>query len=294
MISNKTKSMSTQILSFDSALLWPSEQSFFNDDCPQTQHCSEITPQLASDDWFQEFEDIKSLAFGLELDLNNEPELSLEAMTKEVDIQYQSKADINDYLDSTAFLSPVSTEPSSPQTSDGYTVEYSDRDTISMLEEILSANSSDSEYVDNELDSELNIQSITEVLKEEVESTPSSPETPSAPKRQCKRKAQQLEGKPNKRSKTTVTERKERKRNQNKSAANRYRQKKKAELDTIEQQSSRLLEINNRLKAELQKLQTEFKVVHPLAKMAFAANPQKALELQFLDIRVIKENLLIN
>lgn len=306
MIANKTKTnqMSAEILSFDSALLSPADQSFFSDDCLQTQHCSEITPQLASDEWLQDFEDIRSFCDGLELSLNYEPEFSLEAMSKEVDIQYQPKADdLIDYLDSTAFMSPLSIEPSSPLSIVGSPPAEQQLDScmdtsaITLLEEILSANSSDSECLSEQcFDSELSIQCTTEVSKdlEMAEKTSSEAEVKESPKRQYKRKLQTTETnvKPKKRSKTTVTERRERKRNQNKSAANRYRQKKRAELDTIENQQSVHEDINKQLREQLQKLQMEFKVVYPLAKAAFASDPNKALQLQMLDIRVLSDNLL--
>jgi hypothetical protein len=291
MIANKTKQMSTEILNFDSALLSPTEQSFFSDDCPQSQHFSEITPQLDSDEWIREFEDIRSFC-DFDFNLNNEPELTLEAITKEVDTQHHSKAnEIIDYLDSSAFLSPLSTAPSSPQS---VYDNSADTSAITLLEELLSANSSDSEFISNEcLDSELNIQMITEVSKDSKNDEILPPETKSIPKRQYKRKALQTNEnlKPIKKNKT-ITEKKERKRKQNKSAANRYRQKKRAELDDIEEQRNKFLEINNELRAQLQKLQMEFKVVCPLAEAAFASDPLKATQLLMLGSRVQTHNLL--
>jgi len=300
MIANKTKQMSTEILSFDSALLSPADQSFFSDDCLQTQHYSEITSQLASDDWLQGFEDIRSFCNDLEISLNNEPEFTLEAMEKEADTQYQTKDnEIIDYFDSSAFMSPLSLEPSSPQAIDGSPIEHQldsgvETSAMSLLEEILSANSSDSESLTDQcFDSELSLQCITEVSKDSEISEEIS-QIRSVPKRQYKRKAQTNDTNigTNKRSKKTVTERKERKRNQNKSAANRYRQKKRAELDDIEYEQRIYEENNNKLKAQLQKLQMEFKVVYPLAKAAFSSDPNKSLLLQMLDIRVLSDNLL--
>jgi len=304
MIANKTNQMSTEILSFDSALHSPADQSFFSDDCLQTQHCSEITSQLASDEWLQDFEDIRSFCDGIELShFNYEPEFSLEAMAKGVDTQYQTKADeLIDYLDSTAFMSPQSIEPSSPQSIVGSPIEYQldleeDNSAITLLEEILSANSSDSESLSDQcFDSELNIQCITEVSKDSEKGAKTS-STEDRPKRQYKRKLQTNEKiketvKSKKRSKKTPNERRERKRSQNKSAANRYRQKKRAELDVIEHHQDEQEQINNKLKAQLQKLQMEFKVVYPLAKAAFAADSNKALQLQMVDIRVLTDNLL--
>jgi len=299
MIANKTKQMSTGIVhnAFDLALLSPADQSFFSDGYLQIQHCSEITSQLPSDDWLQDFEDIRSFC-DFEISLNNEPELTLEAMDKEADPQYQTKeVEIIDYLDSTAFMSPLSLEPSSPQAIDGSPNEHQldsevETSAMSLLEEILSANSSDSESLsDQSFDSELSLQCIAEVSKDSEMSEEISSQITSVPKRQYKRKLQTNVG-TNKRSKKTVTERKERKRDQNKSAANRYRQKKRAELDDIEFQQSIYEENNNKLKAQLQKLQMEFKVVYPLAKAAFSSDPNKSLLLQMLDIRVLSDNLL--
>jgi len=300
MIANKSNQMSIEIMSFDSALLSPSEMSFFStDDGLQTQYYSEITPQSASDEWM--LQDLEDMTFcdGFEFPLTYEPELTLEAMTKEADTQYQSKSnEIIDYLDSTAFLSPLSIEPSSPQTSEADVGQQLDSEMtiasdMTLLEELLSANSSDSEYLSDQcFDSELNIQSITEVSKEsQKKESPPLEATKKAPKREYKRKAQPLEQKKNKKSKT-LNERRERKRTQNKSAANRYRQKKREELCGIEKEQNNYEETNNRLKAQLQKLQMEFKVIFPLAKAAFAADPHKSLEIQMVDLRVLNKNLL--
>lgn len=292
MIALKTKPMmSTEILSFEAALLSPLDQPF-SDGGPPTQHCS--------DQWLQEFEDIRSFCEGLEFDLDYEPELSLEAMTKEVETQYQSKSDdLIDYLDSSAFLSPISIEPSSPQYAEHDIQETResgiDSETaISLLEEILVANSDDTSVSAQGYDSELTLGSasddarVIQVLEPVVVAE-------SRPKRQIKRKVREVEvtEKPRpKKSKSSVEAKRERKRSQNKCAANRYRQKKRAELDGIELQCNDVAEANARLKAQLQKLQMEFKVVYPLAKAAFASDPNRSLQLQMLDIRVLNEELL--
>jgi len=192
MIALKTNHvMSTEILAFDSALLSPTDQSFFND-CPETQHCSEITSQLASDEWLQDFEDIRHFCDGLELSLNYEPELTLEAMTKEVDTQYQSKSDvIIEYLESSALLSPESIEPLSPP-------QYAEQETlaeaaISLLEEILVANAdgnSSSEQCYDELIIPFTPDSEASIVSDSPAVTP-TPE--GRPKRRIKRKAQELE-----------------------------------------------------------------------------------------------------
>jgi len=311
MIANKANQ-----LSMETALeagLWPPEQSFFGNDCPPSQ--SYITPQspqlvTSDDEWLQDFEVFRGLCDGLELGLNYEPELSLEAMTKEVDTQYQSKTDdLVDYLDSTAFLSPQSLEALSPKPSDGNHFESElnfaaqELDTTSamtILEEILSSSSANSTDTEDCLDADLGIQSVTEVSKEWPSIDTSFVETNATPKRrQTKRKAKEMDvclpktkPKANKRHKTTVTEKRERKRDQNKSAANRYRIKKRAELESIDDLQDQYSKANDELRAQLQKLQMEFKVVFPLAKAAFASDANKALQLQMLDIRVLNDNLL--
>lgn len=291
MLTLKTKPMmSTEILSFDSALLSPADQSFTNG-CPQTQHCSEIKALLASDQWLQDFDDIRHFCEGLDLDLEYEPELSLEAMTKEVETQYQSKEDdIIDYLDSSAFLSPVSIEPSSPQY-DGHSGQDTGIDSetaISLLEEILVANS-DNSLAESELtlafaSDEAEVPAVADTVVV----------TEGRPKRQTKRKAPEVETieKPKAKKSKSNESKRERKRSQNKYAANRYRQKKRAELDGMEKEYNEYAEANATLKAQLQKLQMEFKVVYPLAKAAFASDPNRSLQLQMLDIRVLNGELL--
>jgi cyclic AMP-dependent transcription factor ATF-4 len=314
MIANKANGLSMET-ALDAGL-WPPEQSFFGNDCPPSQ--SYITPQsphlvTSDDEWLQDFEVFRGLCDGLELGLNYEPEMSLEAMTKEVDTQYPSKTDdLVDYLDSTAFLSPQSLEALSPKSSDGSdgnhfeseldfaAQELNTTSAMTILEEILSSSSANSTDTEDCLDAELGIQSVTEVSKEWPSIDMSFVETHATPKRrQTKRKAKEMDvclpkskPKANKRSKTTVTEKRERKRDQNKSAANRYRIKKRAELESIDDLQNQYSKANDELRAQLQKLQMEFKVVFPLAKAAFAADANKALQLQMLDIRVLNDNLL--
>ena len=321
MISNQTKPkmISTiDMFSLDSAV-WPPDQSFWSDGY-QTQHCSEVSPQspqqtLTSDDyWIHEFEKIHECL--LESDLNNEPDFSFEAMHKEVTARDDTEGeDILNYLDSTAFLSPVSLEPNSPkQQLDGNQFDerlslplddkWNNTTGMAILEEILSANSSDSEVSEQCFDSELNVQYFTETefqVSEESQTIGSaSVVTQEKPKKRLtKRKVSQIEDpidlkkeKPIKKSKTSMNEKKERKRNQNKSAANRYRMKKRAELETIEKQQNRRMDENIKLKDQLQKLQMEFKVVYPLAKAAFASDAGRKALLELLDIRVKQKELL--
>jgi len=292
-------------ISLDSAV-WPPEQSFFSNDCPITE--SYITSQsplvVSSDDnWLQDLEVFRGLCDGLELDLNYEPEFTLEAMTKGVDTPYQSKAnEFVDYLDSSAFLSPQSIEAMSPKTliDDGlesglnFAAEELNTSAMSILEEILSANSTDA---DEPLDAELDLQSITEVSKDWQSIDSTSIEVKTTPKRkQAKRKASapesETKAKTSKRSKSSLTEKRERKRSQNKSAANRYRQKKRVELESIDDLLDKYSKQNEELKTQLQKLQMELKVVLPLAKAAFATDANKGAQLRLLDIRLINDGLI--
>lgn len=297
-------------ISLDSGLLWPSETSLFGNEWSATQ--SYIAPQsppqvtVADNQWLQDFEVFKGLCDDIDIDLNYEPE-TLAAMTKEVDSQCQTNAgEYIDYLDSTAFLSPESLNPLSPEgtlASDDFVDQFdlasqdlNSTSAMTILDEILSsANSTDNEEC---FDSELDLQAITEVAKEQPTFVNINVETSAPKRRQTKRKSTEstdsLEKSVtnNKRKKSTVSDKKERKRSQNKSAANRYRIKKRAELESVEDLMETFTKTNVELKAQLQKLQMEFKVVLPLAKAAFATDHNKALQLQMLDIRVLNDNLI--
>ncbi|XP_054160343.1 uncharacterized protein LOC128958503 [Oppia nitens] len=311
MIANKCQMMSVE-MSLDSGLIWPSDQSFFANDWSTTQ--SFIAPQSPQEQvnapdsqWLQDFEVFKGLCDDIDLGLNYEPDNTFEAMTKEVDSECVTKVnEYIDYLDSTAFLSPESLNPLSPEVtlaSDDFVdqldlaaQDLNSTSAMTILEEILSsANSTDSEEC---FDSELDLQLITEVSKDPQNYDNIYVETSVSKRRQTKRKAVESIEKVekaitnNKRKKTTVIEKKERKRSQNKTAANRYRIKKRAELESIEELEQRYAKSNVDLMAQLQKLQMEFKVVLPLAKAAFASDNNKALQLQMLDIRVLNDNLL--
>jgi len=95
-----------------------------------------------------------------------------------------------------------------------------------------------------------------------------------------------------KRSTLPTEVKKERKKDQNKTAANRYRLKKRAEQQEIEVFQDHEKNINDDLRQSLEKLQMELKVVLPLAQMAFANDPKRMLQLQMLQIRCLKHNLL--
>jgi len=172
---------------------------------------------------------------------------------------------------------------------------------MAILEEILSANGKDREESSEQcqdIDIQYFIETEVNVLKEpEMESEGTAVVDKPSPKRRqaAKRKVSEVETqkpKANKRSKSSVNEKRERKRNQNKSAANRYRIKKRVEMESIETVQSEYQKLNQQLTAELEKLQMEFKVVYPLAKAAFTSDPKKTLQLQALDLRVLRDNLL--
>jgi len=63
-------------------------------------------------------------------------------------------------------------------------------------------------------------------------------------------------------------------------------------MDGMDKQHEKFADVNTELRAQLQKLQMEFKVVFPLAKAAFASDPNRSLQLQMLDIRVLNDELL--
>jgi len=236
------------------------------------------------------------------------------------------------YLNASVFLSPISTAPSSPAlpTNDYFEqqlevssdVSYingipgpsvdEDLDNTSamdILDKILSANSSDNEDLHEEcFDSAVNaVQYFSSAVTQSdiIETqlvannaiTVGRNESNTKKKRQTKRKSAEVDSesrviKRSKRSNPSVVDKKERKKSQNKSAANRYRIKKRIEQESIDVLQTEQLKINEKLKAELGKLQMEFKVVYPLAKTAFASDPKRNLLLQLLNMRVLKDNLM--
>jgi len=325
--------MAIEILECDPTV-W-SDQSFFNVD-NQIQHDCGISSKLGSGEQEWGVQYMKDFLDSLELDFNNEPDFQVEVMPNEVDSQTNltkaEELDMN-YLTGTAFLSPISMAPSSPeeQIDDNFdrqlelesdmsyitgitdqTVEDLDNTSaMDILDKILSAHSSDNEDSQEEIfDSAIDaVQYFAEVTSElnipqtnrEVASSPLTTDVNesngSKRKRQVKRKAAEVdsESRGNKRTKRSIaslTEKKERKKDQNKSAANRYRIKKRAEQETIDVLQSEQNKINEQLRVQLEKLQMEFKVVYPLAKAAFASDPKRNLLLQMLNIRVLKDNLL--
>lgn len=327
--------MSIEVLESDPNV-W-SDQSFFNVDYNQTQHSCGITSKSGSGEPEWCVEDVEELWDSFGLDFDNEPSLALEVMNNEVEFQTKQYELDSSYLNASTFLSPISISPSSPtspltpfspeltddnfehqlhssniseKSDESFNEDLDNTSALELLEQILSANSSDNEDSQQELYAINADQYFTEAVDEspfqtipdiESESTvteiTTSNESHKRPKRQVKRKtisdtdSEPRETKRKKVSKVSVNK-KERKKDQNRSAANRYRVKKRVEQESIDVLQSEQMKINEKLRAQLEKLQMEFKVVYPLATMAFANNHQKNLILQMLNIRVMKDNLL--
>jgi len=273
----------------------------------------------------------------LETNFNNEPDFELEVMSNKVESQTLSKTKIDpqidiNYLDASAFLSPISIAPSSPTEQTVDNIEHLDLESdlslvtditnqsldeeldstsaMEILNSILSANSSDNEDSQEEIfDSAVNAvqyfandsiiaearpQSRTEIVSNNLMTDFSEN---NRRKRQVKRKIPDIESesrapKGSKRSKASQLEKRERKKDQNKSAANRYRIKKRAEQESIEELQTEEQKLNESLKVQLEKLQMEFNVLYPLAEVAFRADPVRNPKLQLLHIRVLNNNLL--
>jgi len=273
----------------------------------------------------------------LETNFNNEPDFELEVMSNKVESQTLSKTKIDpqidiNYLDASAFLSPISIAPSSPTEQTVDNIEHLDLESdlslvtditnqssdeeldstsaMEILNSILSANSSDNEDSQEEIfDSAVNAvqyfandsiiaearpQSRTEIVSNNLMTDFSEN---NSRKRQVKRKIPDIESesrapKGSKRSKASQLEKRERKKDQNKSAANRYRIKKRAEQESIEELQTEEQKHNESLKVQLEKLQMEFNVLYPLAEVAFRADPVRNPKLQLLHIRVLNNNLL--
>ena len=98
--------------------------------------------------------------------------------------------------------------------------------------------------------------------------------------------------KKSRKSNVPVEVKKLRKKDQNKTAANRYRIKKREEQKLIENLQDNEEKIHEQLQQTLEKLQMEFKVVFPLAKTAFASDPSRLIQLQAIQSRVLNEKLL--
>jgi len=327
--------MSIEILECDPTV-W-SDQSFFKADDYQTQHSCGITSKLGSDEteWSEE---MKEFWDSLELNFNNEPDFALEVMNTEVESQtYVSKIDelnYNEWNSSASVsssLSPLSTAPSSPaqdsddnfehpfetsnlsyMTDNSLEEDLDNTSAMAILNEILSANSTDNEESQESSQYPINaIEYYTQVANESTvsESSPqksdhiesdskSNERNGIKQKQQLKRKTpsnvdlESSQTKRSKRSNAVLTDKKERKKDQNKSAANRYRLKKRAEQESIDVVMTEEKKRNEELKAQLEKIQMEFKVVYPLAKAAFATNHHKNALLRMLDLRITKDNLL--
>jgi len=313
-----------------------SEESFFCTDF-QTQHSCDISTKLSSERELWCETDMKEFWDSLETNFNNEPDFELEVMSNKVESQTLTKTEIDpqieiNYLDASAFLSPISIAPSSPTEQTVDNIEHLDLSSdlsfvtditnqsleeeldstsaMEILNSILSANSSDNEDSQEEIfDSAVNAvqyfandsiiaearpQSTTEIVSNNLMTDFSEN---NRRKRQVKRKIPDIESesrapKGSKRSKASQLEKRERKKDQNKSAANRYRIKKRAEQESIEEVQTEEQKRNESIKIQLEKLQMEFNVLYPLAEAAFRADPVRNPKLQLLHIRVLNNNLL--
>jgi len=265
--------------------------------------------------------DMNEFLDSFDMGFTNEPQV--EAMNSEAPNRAVTKFDELDiYNNSSAFLSPVSlntSSPCSPQMDESFEqhLQHSNDDLLlesplgdntsamDLLNKILASGSADNDYSDG-IDTAINAveyfcdddsddvievesNSINGVIDELIRSNSMQQ------KRQTKRKYStdsRTSAKRSKRSNVPNDVRRERKKSQNKSAANRYRMKKRAEQETVEEEMEKEMKRNESLKQSLEKLQMEYKVVHPLANAAFVADDKRQLLLQMIHLRVLKDNLL--
>jgi len=274
-------------------------------------------PLIGENEWnLKEFWD--NLDF--ETLFDNDPQsvvMTNKTMSQSV-IATNSEYDIDSaYLNTSAFLSPVSLAPSSPSQLNDDTFENN----ISITDEI------EPDFVNNESaielfkllmsssnnsnnDSEDVVDYVNEsafidnnVCHEEVLAYTSK--AVKTEKIRGKRKSSDSDstststttsdtstGKRKKKGVVPTEIKKERKKFQNKSAANRYRMKKRIEQESVDQEKDVVLKQNEELKQTLEKLQMEYKVVHPLAEAAFSGDSKRKLLLQMLHIRVLNNNVL--
>jgi hypothetical protein len=314
-----------------------SDESFFCTNF-QTQHSCDISTKLGSERELWCETDMKEFWDSFEVSFNNEPDFELEVMSNRVESQTLTKTEIEpqidiNYLDASAFLSPISIAPSSPTeqtvdniehhsdlssdlsfvtdlTEQSLEEELDSTSAMEILNSILSANSSDNEesqeecfhsavnavqyFVNDPIIAETRPQTTPQTVSNNLMTDFSAN---NRRKRQLKRKIPDIESesrayKSSKRYKPSLLEKKVRKIVKNKSAANRYRIKKRAEQESIEEIQTEEQKRNESLKIQLERLQMEFNVLYPLAEVAFKADSVRNPKLQLLHIRVLNNNLL--
>jgi vacuolar-type H+-ATPase subunit I/STV1 len=268
-------------------------------------------PLTGENDW-----DLKEFWDNFETFFDNDPQsvvMNNKAMSQSV-IASNSEYDLDSaYLNTSAFLSPVSLAPSSPSQLNDDTLEkninltdefepdlVNNESAIELFKLLMSGSSSNNSNDDtDDVVDYVNDNSFIDnnVCHEEILTYAAN--TGKTGKISGKRKSSDSDstsdintGKRRKKTVISTEIKKERKKFQNKSAANRYRMKKRIEQESVDQEKEVVLKLNEELKQTLEKLQMEYKVVHPLAEAAFSGDPKRKLLLQMLHIRVLNHNVL--
>ena len=283
--------------------LWPGQE--------QTFHLNKLYEKplesALNNDNELDYQCIDEFFKSIENGFQNDPDLKVNT---KVDSQFDfiSHSDIDSfYLNSSTFLSPPPSLPPSSPVDQSERLEQSkswienqflnaehDADNCASVMQILNsllANPS----IDDDLLSPQSYADSIEIDEAEVKakrahkrrSSNSSNESDDPewdPKGRCNKKCRK--------SSVPVEVKKLRKKDQNKTAANRYRIKKREEQKLIENLQEREENMHEQLKQTLEKLQMEFKVVFPLAKTAFATDPSRLIQLQAIQSRVFNEKLL--
>jgi len=252
-------------------------------------------------------------------------------MNNKVNSETDIPKNVNDldtmYLNTSAFLSPVSMAPSSPDQLIDDKLEQNmnisdianeklerellnNESALELLNKILTSTSNNlSEDIDiavlNSVDSvDYFTDNIVEIAEERseicndeilIDMEKNNNARKNKANKQVKRKSIDSDFSPSKRTKKSGVNseiKKERKKSQNKSAANRYRIKKRVEQESVEVELDVQVKQNEELQQALEKLQMEYKVVHPLAEAAFGGDSKRKILLQMLHIRVLRDNLL--
>lgn len=207
------------------------------------------------------------------------------------------------YICDSVTLSPSSIYPSSQSPSLSSDCSFTDFD-ITDLDEILT----NPQPLDNQLIDMLDYAGCADLLylddfefgNSPASSTTSSSSANSSPKRKYstdssdRYSVESFQSSPSstgsrkraRRSKHTPEERIERKKNQNKTAASKYRSKKRGEQKSTEQVLEELETTQKNFSEQLKKLQTEFNVILPLAKAAFVHDSYRQQLLQNLLSRI--------
>lgn len=287
--------------------LWPGQEQTFH---LNKLHYEKPLESALNNDNELDYQCIDEFFKSIENGFQNDPDLKVNT---KVDSQFDfiSHSDIDSfYLNSSTFLSPPPSLPPSSPVDQSERLEQSkhwiqneflntehDADNCTSVMQILDSLLANPSIDDNLLSPQSYIDSIEideaevkpkRVYKRRISNSSNESDDPEWDPKDPKARS----NKKSRKSNVPVEVKKLRKKDQNKTAANRYRIKKREEQKLIENLQDNEEKIHEQLQQTLEKLQMEFKVVFPLAKTAFASDPSRLIQLQAIQSRVLNEKLL--